>query len=1418
MSPRRAAALCALLATTATCGLTAAPAQAQDATPPPVNHNVDANGVDVVLGQFNFSQELLSIGPADRHGLRYVRSFAGQGWLENFQGGLFQNGTEFLISAGNTSTKFTSSKLNLYQNPVFTPARADGSSLTLSGSVFTYINKEGTVARFTAEINNLGHIVDNTARIIDVRYPDGTLVTLNYLTQSVCVTDEFGQQSCTNDFRVQSITDNLGYVLRYNYAANSLTADSQGDWHRLVSVRAVNAAIENYCDPIAVSCTEANAWPTASFAQNGGTETVTLPDSSAWTFTTNGSAWVIRRPGSTVDDISVVYDSLGRVQSVTNANGTWNYSFSDNGNVRTTTVQGPLGTGFTAVSDLTKTVVTSITDSLNHTTTFDYYDDGRPKRTTAPEQNYVELIYDSRGNVTETHNVAKPNSGAAEIVTYASYPQTCTSRVMCNRPATTTDARGNVTDYSYDPTHGGLTSMTQPAPTANAVRPKLTVTYTPLQAYYRNSSGGIAASGSPIYLPTSTSTCQTASSCTGTQDEVLTSNTYGPQSAGTPNNLLPDSASSGDGAHILTATQTLAYDNIGNLLTVDGPLAGTADKTRFRYDGARRVVGAVTPDPDGSGPLKPRAKRLTLNPDGQPSKVEIGTVNTASDSDWSSFAPLVRKETGYDAYGRVVTESQASGTTSYTLTQTNYDAAGRVSCVAQRMNPAVFATVTSTTDACALGPQGSQGADFGPDRIAKTQYATDGSVTSVTSALGTADAATQSATYTPNGQPETVTDGESHRTTYVYDGHDRFYQRLYPSPTQLNTSNASDYEQLGYDVNGNVTSRRRRDGTSIGYGFDNLDRLMSKDLPAAETDATYAYDNLGRLTGITQGSATLGFGYDALGRNTGQTDVHGTITSTYDLAGRRIQVDYPGLSIAQDYLVTGETNQIRQLGTNPATLATFGYDPNTAAGQLGLRTSLTLGDGSVATYGYDPVQHLTQLAHAPVTGPAVTFGQGFNPDNQITGRTVSNNAFAWGTHFNAARTETPNGLNQLDKVNGVSTSYDARGNLLNDTQHAYTYSSENLLKTASGGVTLGYDPALRLSSIQSGGVTTTFGYDGDDVVAEYDGSGNVLRRYVQGPEGDEPLVWYEGSGTADRRYLHADERGSVVAVTDGAGKTLGINRYDEYGAAAPQNIGRFQYTGQKWLPAAGLYDYKARMYDPVSGRFLQPDPIGYESGLNLYAYADGDPVNETDPLGLKSKDDDAIVVNGPHRVADTGSGLGGIGGGGRTFSGSGNAIAGPSSPRNPAVCGDAACSWVIVNAPPKNKPWYFNGRAYVLNNRYQKSRWSKTVDIGTGILFGGPAAFIFGWEALAPMVPEALTAAEEGQIIGWGGGPTALADATARAAQITPQVVADMRARGLTLRMLAYWRNRYSWAIANGRGGAIAPARLILIETILRNW
>ena len=204
-------------------------------------------------------------------------------------------------------------------------------------------------------------------------------------------------------------------------------------------------------------------------------------------------------------------------------------------------------------------------------------------------------------------------------------------------------------------------------------------------------------------------------------------------------------------------------------------------------------------------------------------------------------------------------------------------------------------------------------------------------------------------------------------------------------------------------------------------------------------------------------------------------------------------------------------------------------------------------------------------------------------------------------------------------------SYDARGNLTAAGGPAYRYTSRNRLWEASGVTVLNADSLDRLDYVSAEGVLLA--HDGANLVSEvnYNGSvGAIARRYVFGPGVDEPLVWYEGAGTNDRRYLHADERGSIVAVTDNGGTALAINSYDEHGIPGG-NVGRFQYTGQIWLASLGMYDYKARTYSPTLGRFLQTDPIGYQAGLNWYAYAGSDPVNATDPTGLTSNE---VVITG----------------------------------------------------------------------------------------------------------------------------------------------------------------------------------------------
>jgi RHS repeat-associated protein len=206
------------------------------------------------------------------------------------------------------------------------------------------------------------------------------------------------------------------------------------------------------------------------------------------------------------------------------------------------------------------------------------------------------------------------------------------------------------------------------------------------------------------------------------------------------------------------------------------------------------------------------------------------------------------------------------------------------------------------------------------------------------------------------------------------------------------------------------------------------------------------------------------------------------------------------------------------------------------------------------------------------------------------------------------------------QAGSATPTYDAKGNLTYDGSTGYGYSSENMLIGMWGGLSYQYDPLGRWVALGTTGAPTRVSYDSSgalpEIVSEHDWQGNITRRHVFGPGTDEPLVTYEGAGASDRRFLHADERGSIVATTDSSGNATAVNRYDEYGVPASTNTGRFQYTGQPWIPEAGLYYYRARMYNPALGRFLQADPIAYGDGMNAYAYVGNNPVNRTHPIGL----------------------------------------------------------------------------------------------------------------------------------------------------------------------------------------------------------
>src|SRR3546814_858849 len=138
------------------------------------------------------------------------------------------------------------------------------------------------------------------------------------------------------------------------------------------------------------------------------------------------------------------------------------------------------------------------------------------------------------------------------------------------------------------------------------------------------------------------------------------------------------------------------------------------------------------------------------------------------------------------------------------LVQYSYDSVGRLLCTAQRMNPAVYASLPAS--ACTLGTEGG----FGPDRITKNEYYDDGDLKKEIRAYGTPlaqDYATY--TYSANGKRTSLTDARGYKASMTYDGYDRQVKCKFPSTTATGAVSATDYEKYSNNAHGNTQKKAR---------------------------------------------------------------------------------------------------------------------------------------------------------------------------------------------------------------------------------------------------------------------------------------------------------------------------------------------------------------------------------------------------------------------------------------------------------------------------------------------------------------------------------------------------------------------------------------------------------------------------------
>ncbi len=700
-----------------------------------------------------------------------------------------------------------------------------------------------------------------------------------------------------------------------------------------------------------------------------------------------------------------------------------------------------------------------------------------------------------------------------------------------------------------------------------------------------------------------------------------------------------------------TPTTITTYDPNGNAIQIEN---ANHTRTQVTYDDRNRVTQTIV-DLNGNGTFDPTlgvaatdiVSLTRYNLEDKPVKVTDGRgyetdttydrayrvtqVQQPSVADAENGGAMTRPAilTTYDPNGNVIQMTDPRGV----ITQSTYDTLNRAITSTQAVGTAVAVTTETRYDrngnVTALILYNS--AESGGAQL--TSYVYDALNRKTSETLPSPDNATRVTTFTyyRNGAVKDVTDPKGQvRRSASYD----LAGRLLTQELRLANSTVEETRTLTYDSVGRISTVADAMGSST-LTYDLLSRLLSE---ARSTSGQTAY--------------TTQNGYDAAGNAT-QVIYPGatprTISRTIDRAGRLTsQADSAGTPTT--YLYDANSNVTKRTDANGVVTDQIFDALNRMTSTITTKSGVTI---SAYTYTFDRVGNRkvvveTLPATLPSPLPQRTTTYTYDAQYRLTGESWSgfSNAYVYDLAGNRTQVTNVNGatttittskhdsLNRLiSSVTGATTTtyqYDRNGNQTAELVGGVpttnmTWDVANRLRSVTnGGTTVAstYDYRTRRQTKTVGGTATFFRYHGGVSFQELQ-AGVVQVEFVRGHDmgGGIGSILYSDRGGVRETFAYNPSVGHVAALTNASGVATETNRFDAFGrlvataGSSPNN--RLANTKERdVIGSLNLDAHGFRYYNPVTGRYISRDPIGYGDGMNVYAYVKNNPINRIDPLGL----------------------------------------------------------------------------------------------------------------------------------------------------------------------------------------------------------